>query len=362
MNLNHKIKVLIVDDSAFMRKILADILDSDKKIIVVGTARNGLEAIKLVKLLKPDVVTMDIEMPVLNGIEALTEIMKSNPVPVIMLSSLTANGAESTLTCLDIGAVDFIQKPSSIFKINPDDLKNELINKINIAVSMSTTFKTKNTGLTAISDKSKTKKPYNNLIKNYNNDTHYYVLIGTSTGGPKALQQVIPLIPKNIKISVLIVQHMPAGFTKSLATRLNNISDITVKEAEQAEKILPGYAYIAPGNYHLGIKKTTNNYFNISLSQGEIVSGHRPSVTELFKSAADNIENNIIAVVMTGMGSDGSEGVRALKGKKNCYIIAQNEETSIVHGMPKSAINTGAVDDIVPLSEIANYILKRLGV
>lgn len=362
MNSNNNIKVLIVDDSAFMRKILTDMLNSNERITVIGTAKNGLEAIKLVKLLKPDVVTMDVEMPTLNGIEALSEIMKSTPVPVIMLSSLTGDGAESTLTCLDIGAVDFIQKPSSIFKINVDDLKNELINKINIAVSVKSTFKVKNTKLEISRKKDDIKETYTNVVKNNNNDTHYYVLIGTSTGGPKALQQVIPLIPKNIKTSILIVQHMPAGFTKSLATRLNKISDITVKEAEHSERILPGYAYIAPGNYHLGVKKMGNNQFCINLSQDELVSGHRPSVTKLFESIADNIDKNIIAVVMTGMGADGADGVKKLKNKTNSYIIAQDEKTSVVHGMPKSAINTGTVDDIVPLDEITNYILKKLGV
>lgn len=357
---NKKVKVLVVDDSAFMRKILSDILGSNETIEVIGMAKNGVEAIRLIKLLKPDVVTMDIEMPILNGIDALKEIMQTNPVPVIMLSSLTSDGAEATLTCLDIGAVDFIQKPSSVFRINIDDLKKELVNKINIASKVDLTFKNRKQSVT--NNKLELIQNLNKSSTQSRKNKHYFIVIGTSTGGPRALQHVLPLMPKNIPASILIVQHMPPGFTKSLAERLNNMSNITVKEAEDDEKVLPGHAYIAPGNYHLEIKTKPNSDVFIKLSQEEPVSGHRPSVDALFKSVANNIDENIIAVIMTGMGADGSNGVKELKNNTDCYVIAQDEDTSVVYGMPKSAVNMGVVDDIVPLHEITNYILKKLGV
>ncbi len=353
---NNQIKVLVVDDSAFMRKIITDILNSSKTIKVIGVAKNGKEAIELVKTLKPDVVTMDIEMPVLDGIEALSQIMKNHPVPVIMLSSLTSDGAEATLKTLDLGAVDFIQKPSSVFKINIDELKKELFDKVKVASKVKLENK---------SQSIKSNKPY--LSKNYRKirkfkKQDYFILIGTSTGGPRALQYLLTSIPKDIPASILIVQHMPPGFTKSLAERLDNMCEITVKEAKDKEKVLPGHAYIAPGNYHLEINKVSNEDVFLSLSTAKQVSGHRPSVDVLFKSVAENINKNIIGVIMTGMGSDGAKGAKELKDKTECYIIAQDQESSVVYGMPRSAINMGVVDDIVPLYEITNYILKKLGV
>lgn len=352
---NHEIKVLVVDDSAFIRKILTDILNSSKIIKVIGVAKNGEEAVKLIKLLKPDVVTMDIEMPILDGIGALKQIMQNHPVPVIMLSSLTSDGADATLKTLDIGAVDFIQKPSSIFRINIDEFKKELIDKISAASKVRLVRKKY-----YIKKKPVLSESYK--IMQSLQKQHYFILIGTSTGGPRALQDVLTSIPKDISASILIVQHMPPVFTKSLAERLNNMCQITVKEAEDNERALLGHAYIAPGNYHLEINKTSNEDVFLSLSTAQQVSGHRPSVDVLFKSVANNLKKNVIGVIMTGMGVDGANGIRELKENTECYIIAQDRETSVVYGMPGSAISTGVVDDIVPLYEITNYILKRLGV
>ncbi len=203
------------------------------------------------------------------------------------------------------------------------------------------------------------------LPKNHNvvqdlQKQHYFILIGASTGGPRALQYVLTSIPKNIPASIFIVQHMPPIFTGSLAERLNDVCQITVKEARNNERALTGHAYIAPGNSHLEINKTSDGSIFLSLSKAQQVSGHRPSVDVLFKSAANNLDKNIIGVIMTGMGTDGANGVRELKKNTECYIIAQDEETSVVFGMPRSAIDTGAVDDVVPLHEIASCILKRL--
>lgn len=354
---SNQIKVLIVDDSAFMRKILRDMLtNSGGNIEVIGEARNGVEAVKFAKTLRPDVITLDIEMPILNGIHALKQIMDNHPTPVIMLSSLTSEGAQATLKTLDMGAVDFIQKPSSIFKFDINDFKRELISKITTASRV----RFDRERYPQVRRTTSLPGSYRRIASLQKD--HYFIAIGTSTGGPRALQYVLTSIPQNIYATILIVQHMPEGFTRSLAERLNSMCQITVKEAEDKERALPGHAYIAPGNYHLEINKRPDNQVFLSLSNKEPVSGHRPSVDVLFKSLANNLKKNVIGVIMTGMGTDGTEGIRELKKKTQSYIIAQDEETSVVYGMPRSAVKTGVVDDIVPLHKITGYILKKLGV
>lgn len=349
-----KIKILIVDDSAFMRKILTDILNDSPDIEVLGTARNGKEAIEKVRVLKPDIVTLDVEMPVMDGITALKYIVKEFSIPVVMLSSLTHEGAELTLEALEIGAVDFIPKPTSIFKINTDEIKANLIetiiasskissakvNKIRVAPrirSKATTGATKSTKLNKI------------------------ITIGTSTGGPRALQSVVPLIPGNIEGAVLIVQHMPVGFTKSLADRLNSMSEIDVKEAEHGDILKPGCGYLAPGGYQMLVVKKRNNYI-IELDNSKLVSGHRPSVDATLYSIVEQNIRNVIAVIMTGMGADGADGLLKLKNNGKVKIIAQDEETCVVYGMPGSAVKNNSVDTIVPLNKITSEIIKSMEV
>lgn len=357
---DHKIKVVVVDDSPFMRKVLSDIINSDSQLQVIGSAKNGREAVEIVKSLKPDVVTLDIEMPIMNGLEALKEIMETSPIPVIMLSGLTYKGAESTMIALELGAIDFIEKPSSIFMVNTEDLKKRIIEKVKQA-DFAKVFYNKNT-------ESKNKIfTYNrrSLKKERKNINEKNIIaIGTSTGGPRALQHIIPLIPEDFPGSILVVQHMPPGFTKSLADRLNSISKVTVKEAVDSEVLYPSHVYIAPGDYHLEVKKNYNDQFCISLTQNQPRSGHRPSVDVLFQSLSELHDNdvNIIAVIMTGMGSDGTKGLEDLKRKASAYVIAQNEESCVVYGMPKSAVKAGVVDEIVPLEKIIEVILKRVGV
>lgn len=351
-----KIKVLVVDDSAFMRKVISDILSSDNYIEVVGTARNGKDGIEKAQLLKPHVITLDVEMPVLDGIAALEELLNLNPVPkVIMLSSLTKNGGEATLKALEAGAFDFVLKPtSSIVHFNIDDIKEDLIKKVKSAVTSN--LSSYNEHSTApIRIKTETKQS-----TQFQSDLKYIIALGTSTGGPKALQEVIPYLPANIPAAVLIVQHMPPGFTKSLAVRLDGLSEINVKEAENGDILKPGWAYIAPGDYHIAVNKVSREYV-ISLNQEMPMTGHRPSVNYMMNSVADCGHKNLIAVMMTGMGSDGSIGIAKIKtiGGKT---IAQNEETCVVYGMPKSAVATGAIDKIVPLRDIAKEIIKFTGV
>ncbi len=354
-----QIKVLIVDDSAFMRKILTDILNSDPVINVVGFARNGKEAIEKVMLLKPDLVTMDVEMPVMGGIEALSYIMQSNPLPVVMLSSLTSDGAEATLSALELGAVDFVEKPSSIYAINPKDMKAEIINKIKVAAAA----KVGRRGSTEATVQTiESRSSFREIKRQAIGSKRQLIAIGISTGGPRALQSVIPALPKGLTAPVLIVQHMPPGFTRSLAERLNSISNVTVKEAEDGEKLRDGWVYIAPGDYHLQIVEGQSKELTVRLSKEPPVSGHRPSADVMFKSIVDLSNTDAIAVIMTGMGSDGSNGLKLLKESKGAYIIAQDEESCVVYGMPKSAVKLGIVDVVSPLSRITNTIINRLEV
>ncbi len=346
---NKKIKVLVVDDSPFMRIVLKDILESQPEITVVGTAKNGVEAIRKIKELQPDIVTLDVEMPEMDGIEVLEIIMKENPLPVIMLSSYTREGAEITLRALELGAVDFIFKPSQIMDIDIESLKENLITKI-------TTLK--NSKIIRPDNLIYTNKPKITFSKSSTKNVQYIIAVGASTGGPSALKQFLLPFPKNIPASILIVQHMPPNFTNSLAKRLNSLCEIEVKEGQKGETIKPGCAYIAPGDYHMLLYEQGDNYI-IDLNTNEPVHGHRPSVDVLMNSISKLNIKNKIGVIMTGMGRDGSKGLKKIKGKKG-YTIAQNEETCVVYGMPKAAVDIGAVDKILPLQEISYDILNYI--
>lgn len=358
-----KIKVIVVDDSVFMRKILSDMINSHPNIEVIDTAKNGEEAIEKVKKQDPDVVTLDVEMPKMDGITALQELMKISPVPVLMLSSLTKEGADATIKALQYGAVDFIAKPSNIFKINVEDTKKELLRKIIIASKIEFRKKTFNDihslNMSKRIDHSKNKISIQNRSGS-KGETKKIVAIGTSTGGPRALQVLLPNIPKNINASFVIVQHMPPGFTKSLADRLDSMSEINIKEAEHNDTLLPGHAYIAPGDRHMEVVKEGNK-FKIKLNNNPTVSGHRPSVDVLMNSLASMGIDNIIGVILTGMGADGAKGLKKIK-ENSGYIIAQDEASCVVFGMPKSTIKLGVVDKVLPIHDISHEIIKAVEV
>lgn len=352
------IKVLVVDDSAFMRKVITDIVNTDPDLEVVGTARDGKDALEKVQGLNPDVVTMDVEMPGVDGLAALDKIMKVSPVPVVMLSSLTKHGAEQTVKALQLGAVDFIAKPSGQISLDIDTVKDDILRKIKIAAGT----KKKLTNFTVREVYTPPVRPVPQLKTIDSASTlDKLVLIGTSTGGPKALHEVIPRFPSRLKAGILIVQHMPPGFTRSLAERLDSLSAIKVKEAEQGEKILPGCAYIAPGDYHLNVKRSPSGSKElfINLTQDPPRGGHRPSVDNMLESVASQYWSDMVCVIMTGMGSDGSHGLQLIKNRGG-KIIAEHQSTCIVYGMPKSAAETGAVDRIVPLQDITNEVMRLL--
>lgn len=343
MKVSSKTRVLIVDDSAFMRKMIGDILESDPRIEVIDRARNGKDALEKIKLLAPDVVTLDIEMPVMDGLTTLEKIMSSNPLPVLMISSSTTKGADKTLRAMSMGAVDFITKPSGPISLDIHNIQDEIIEKVLTAAKANIKIQREVKPLDIV-------KPIELKYQ------QTLVAIGASTGGPRALQEILTYLKGDFKATFLIVQHMPAGFTRSLAERLNSLTDFVVKEAEHGEIIQPRTAYIAPGNYHMLVRKTGQSY-QIQLTQDEPVHNHRPSVNVLFNSIARLEQINKVGIILTGMGRDGADGVKAIKQKDNhSVIIAESAETAIVHGMPGAAINTKMVDKIIPLDQIGQSI------
>ncbi len=354
-----KINVLIVDDSAFMRQMIRSIITANPKMRVIGTAKNGKEAVEKIKSLKPDIVTMDVEMPQMNGIDALRIAMRESPLPIIMLSSLTKEGANSTIAALEAGAIDFIAKPSSILGISQESFKEQLYLKIEgcskVKTSQSTAVKVK----PKLTNFSRSVKPIRPPLRNSCGcGINKLIAIGTSTGGPRALQSVIPKFPADIPAAVLVVQHMPKGFTKSLAERLNTMSEIKVKEAEDGDIIEMGHCYIAPGDKHLRLKHQGNSCV-ISLGDDANVSGHKPSVDAMFKSIVDNNIKNTIGVIMTGMGADGAKYLKELR-EFGAKTIGQDEDSCIVYGMPGAAYKLGAVEKEVALSALADEIMNAL--
>ena len=359
-----KIRVLIVDDSAFMRKLINDFLSEHPEIEVIGAARNGEDAIKKWRELRPDVITLDVEMPKLNGLDVLKLIMKEQPLPVVMLSSTTKEGADTTMQAIQAGAVDFVAKPSGSISIDLHKIKTELIQKVLSASKANLTkfsFQEDShfVGAKFESFTDAEIKPAGNATSRGFNRYKKIVCIGTSTGGPRALQQVITSLPKDLEAPVLIVQHMPPGFTKSLASRLDSLSQIRVKEAEDGELLQKGIAYIAPGGFHLMIKSIGTS-LAISLSQSPPRNGHRPSVDVMFESISTIKNYSKIAVIMTGMGTDGSRGLVEMKKNGIVKAIAESQDTSIVFGMPKAAIATNMVDEVANVENIAQTIMNYI--
>lgn len=348
-----RIKVLVVDDSPLMRRIIHDVLVQDPEINVIGSARDGAEALKKAAELNPDVITLDIEMPVMDGISCLEKLQRQGSYGIIVLSGVTKAGTSATIRALELGAFDFIEKTAISLDMTSGNKKNEIIDKIKLAYR--TLKKAEN--LNKCSKNAALKM----LPQTIQNDLKYIVALGISTGGPRALSSIIPELPENLPAAVVIVQHMPPGFTRSLAERLNESSVITVKEAEDDDILEAGHVYIAPGDFHLTFADE-GNITRIKLTQTPPVGSFRPSVDVMMTSLANSDANSVIGVIMTGMGSDGSKGLVELKKKKNAYIVAQDEATSIVFGMPRSAIELGIVDEIVPLGEIPLSLKNFMGV
>lgn len=345
MMMKEPIRVIVIDDSAFMRKVISDILMSNDRIKVIATARNGEDGLKKIRSLAPDVVTLDVEMPAMDGLTTLQHIMTHHPVPVVMLSSQTTEGATKTVQAIAMGAVDFITKTSGPISLDIHRIKDEIIQKVLTASQVNVTKQTcSNNHL--LSQKWQQRFPKT------------IIAIGTSTGGPQALQHILSQLPKDFSAPLLIVQHMPAGFTKSLAERLNDTAKIQIKEAEHGEIITAGTAYIAPGNYHMTVQRMGTTEV-IKLTDDDPQHGHRPSVDKLFHSIATLNQINKIVVVLTGMGKDGAEGIRHIKQLDHqSMIIAESEKSAIVNGMPSAAIKTKCVNKVVSLQHMSETLIQ----
>jgi two-component system chemotaxis response regulator CheB len=361
------INVLVVDDSALMRKVISDILSEDQEIRVIGTARNGLDAVEKVERLRPDVVTLDVEMPTLDGLHALGYIMSECPTPVVMLTAIDPRSAERTLNAFEYGAVDFIQKPSGNISLNIMDIADDIRLKVKIAskvdlkklgfmeehVNSRGTHAKKELSIPAKPSEDSRKKHFSN---------QKILAIASSTGGPRALEQVVPKLPGDLKVPVVIVQHMPAGFTASLAQRLDMQSKLTVCEAKDGDVLEPGVVYIAPGNYHMEIvQKSISGRTSevVSLNQNPREQGVRPCANILFKSLVPLYGQNILAVVLTGMGADGADGAEEIK-KAGGKVITEDEKSCVVYGMPKAVVQRGLSDSTVSLERVSSEIVHML--
>jgi len=355
-----KIRVLVADDSAFMCKVLKEIINSDAQLEVAGTARDGREAVALAESLRPDVITMDINMPHLDGLQATELIMSQHPRPVVIVSSESREGAASTLRALELGAIDFVPKPTNGIDLDMRNIREELTRKLKMAAKVRvvrTATMSKLTAHTPVPHPSAAMSGADRAAhNNAGNGTKFpLVVIAASTGGPAAVMRVVAGLPKDLQAAVLLVLHMPAAFTSQFTIQLAEISRLPVKEAESHEAPQPGVIYLCPGANHLRISSTGK----IALDGGPRIEGYRPCADVALESAAAFARPLTLAVVLTGMGNDASKGVQAVKAAGG-HVIVQDEATSVIFGMPAEAIKTGSVDEILPLDQISAAIEKRI--
>jgi two-component system, chemotaxis family, protein-glutamate methylesterase/glutaminase len=338
------ISVLVVDDSAYMRYVLRNNLSSDSEIRVVDTARDGLDALAKIAAHRPDVVTLDLEMPRMDGFETLKRIMADSPLPVIILSSLSQEGADATIQALRLGAVDFVPKPSD-GGLNVEAVRDELIAKIKHVAGLHVSKLAKARPVVA------SLPPRRPELPTKSRECRGVVIIGTSTGGPRALHEVVPNLLASLPVGFLIVQHMPPGFTGSLARRLDEISSLSVREAQEGDVVEAGVALLAPGNYHMTVSKRGT----IQLDQRPPEHGVRPAVDITMESVAQAYGSAAVGVILTGMGCDGTRGATLIKAAGG-QVIAEDESTAVIFGMPRCAIEAGVVDRVAPLSRIAGEV------
>jgi two-component system chemotaxis response regulator CheB len=360
-------KVLVVDDSAFMRKMVSDIL-RQADLDVIATAYDGLDALDKVRKLHPDVITLDIEMPRMDGVSFLRELMRTDPTPVVVLSSLTAEGADATLQCLELGAFDCLRKPSGAISLDIESISKDIARIVKEAIH--SRVGVQRTGRPASLAHHLVKPAQRDLSNEklspargevthkatpVNATYSTVVLIASSTGGPAALQRVIPLLPANLGAPVMLVQHLPVGFTASLAQRLDNVSNLVVREAKEGDQLSPNVVLVAPAGRHLAFDERRR----VVLNNDPPLWGVRPAADVMFLSAAERFGSGLVAVVMTGMGKDGSLGAKMIR-RKGGICIAQDEASCVIYGMPKAALEAGGVDKLAPLDSIAGEIVEAV--
>jgi two-component system, chemotaxis family, protein-glutamate methylesterase/glutaminase len=342
-----KKKVIVIDDSAFMRRALSDIINSFSGFEVVSVAMDGIDGLKKIDKFKPDVVTLDVSMPNMDGLHMLDELMNKNPIPVIVVSSYTKKGSIEALRALELGAVDFVEKPSGPISLDIDKVKDELFKKLNVAIKSNIS----NSGYHKIDrllDDVTTMPISSELV----------VAIASSTGGPIALVDIFARFPENFPCPIIVVQHMPPMFTASLSDRLNKLSFIEVKEAQEGDILEKGKAYLAPGGYHMKIVYNSKIMKNVvKLYKSDRIEGVIPSANPMFDSVSDLYGSNVVAVILTGMGKDGVDGLKKIS-EKGGKIIAQDEKSCVVFGMPKSAIEANVVDYVMPLQDITEKVVE----
>jgi len=342
-----RFKVLIVDDSALMRQLLTQILNSDPELEVVGAAGDPYAARDKIKALNPDVLTLDIEMPRMDGLTFLEKLMRGHPMPVVMISSLTANGADTTLRALSLGAVDYVSKPKLDVSNGTVEQAEEIVAKVKAAAKA----RVRSPGATMQAPSAPSERTY------HFSTTHKVVAIGASTGGTEALKELLSPLPADFP-GIVIVQHMPEAFTHQFADRLDSLCRIRVKEAQDGDRILPGHALLAPGGHQMTVVRKGMEYA-VHVYRGERVNRHLPSVDVLFSSCARAMGKNAFGVILTGMGADGAKGMLEMR-QAGAFNIAQDESTSVVFGMPREAILLEAVDQVLPLDQIPRALLQRL--
>lgn len=339
------VRVLIVDDSSLMRQLLKEILQQDPEVTVVGAAADPYIAWELIKLHNPDVLTLDVEMPRMDGLTFLGKLMQARPMPVLMVSSLTERGCETTLRALELGAVDFVTKPKIDVAAGTHEIGREIVEKVKAVAGAQIQRRVR------VERPAVAKPAASAMIRT----THKVICLGASTGGTEALVDVLTALPSDSP-GVVIVQHMPAGFTKSFAARLNNLCQIRVKEAADGDRILQGHALLAPGGNHMAVTRAGANYL-VRVGPGQPVNRHQPSVDVLFHSAARHVGPNAVAGILTGMGRDGAKGLLAMR-QAGARTVAQDEATCVVFGMPREAIALGGAEAILPLNSIAGWLIR----
>jgi two-component system chemotaxis response regulator CheB len=346
-----KTRVVVVDDSALVRSLLAEIINRQPDMQCVGTASDPLVARETIRNLDPDVITLDVEMPRMDGIDFLARLMRLRPTPVVMVSTLTERGAEVTLRALELGAVDFVAKPKIGIADGLQSLAHDITDKIRIAARA----RVHRTVAPAVATDAAPLPPVAASIGRLS--TEKIIFIGASTGGTEATKEVLVNLPPDSP-AVMITQHMPPGFTKSYAARLNGLCRIGVKEAQDGERVLPGHAYIAPGGLHLSVERSGANYI-ARVRDGEPVNRHKPSVEVLFQSAARVVGPNALGIMLTGMGADGAKAMKEMRDAGS-HNLAQDEASCVVFGMPREAIASGAVHEVLPLTQIAPRLIEKL--
>ena len=354
-------KILVVDDSALMRRVICDIIDGDERFQVVDRATNGVEALDLLRKNQYDAVVLDVNMPKMNGLQLLEELRKNKiPAKVMMASTDTREGAKTTLDALELGALDFIHKPDSAVDCRMGEFKNKLLDILEVvANSRPAVFAPVNRS----QESRQTAEKVMDLARKFSKKTsgNKIVAIASSTGGPKALQSVIPRLPEGLDAPVLLVQHMPKGFTASLADRLNDLSQVKVKEAKEGEELQKGTVYVAMGGMHMNVNNSGGRC-TIHYSDEPSREGVKPCANYMYESLSDSRFDEVVCVVMTGMGADGTEGIKNLEAKKKVHVISQDQESCVVYGMPKSVVNAGLSDQVVPLEQLAQEIALNIGV